>query len=57
MTKAPPDFTKLFFDPLGGVVAPIRYPLRDGPCLLHDVAFLSSGFDLRSNTAEGGCAT
>lgn len=40
--KVPPDFTKLFFDTLGGVAAPIRYPLRDGPCLLHDVAFLSS---------------
>lgn len=42
MKKSPPDFTKLFFDSLGGVPAPIRYPLRPGPCLLHDLTFLSS---------------
>jgi len=42
MEKLQPDFTKLFFDALGGDPAPIRYPLRQGPCLLHDVAFLSS---------------
>jgi hypothetical protein len=42
MAKVPPDFTKLFFDALGGVAEPVRYPLRSGPCLLHDVAFLSS---------------
>jgi hypothetical protein len=42
MAKLPPDFTKLFFDALGGVAEPVRYPLRSGPYLLHDVAFLSS---------------
>jgi hypothetical protein len=42
MAKVPPDFTQLFFDALGGVAEPIRYALRSGPCLLHDVAFVSS---------------
>jgi hypothetical protein len=42
MAKSPPDFTKLFFKSLGGPPKPISYPLRNGPCLLHDLAFLSS---------------
>ena len=42
MARPQPDFTALFYESLGGQPEPIRYKLREGPCLLHDIAFLNS---------------
>ncbi len=42
MAKSQIDFSALYFDSLGGPPEPIRYELRDGSCLLHDIAFLNS---------------
>ena len=42
MNKTPPDFTKIFFDSLGGPPAAITYPVRRAGNTLHDVIFLSS---------------
>jgi hypothetical protein len=42
MGKPQLDFAALFNESLGGSPEPIRYKLRDGPCLLHDIAFLNS---------------
>lgn len=42
MNKTPPDFTKIFFDSLGGPPAAITYPVRRAGNTLHDVVFLSS---------------
>lgn len=42
MAKYQPDFNAIFTDALGGPPEAIRYELRDGPCLPHDLAFLSS---------------
>ncbi len=42
MNKTPPDFTRIFFESLGGAPAAIMYPLRHAGNTVHDVVFLSS---------------
>lgn len=37
-----PDFSELFSNHFGGKPKKVRYELRDGPCILHDLAFLTS---------------
>jgi len=41
MAKTPPDFNALFFSSLGGKPGAISLSLRDGPNLLHDLAFMN----------------
>jgi hypothetical protein len=42
MGKQAPDFTKIFFESLGGKPEAIAYSLRDGSTLLRDFAFVGS---------------